>query len=208
MPYLALVKAIRNSNMSASDSVENTLTLLAPYLSSRAREAILALCVKRSLSKGDTFIEPGRRNGKEYLLGSGIIRSYLLDREGNEVTLSFFEGPAVLSPFLTRTAEGRSILSYQTLTLCLIAEIDALAFESLIEKDLEVRQFANDILRRELMQKVHKEIGLAVLTAGERLEQFRKQYPTLENTVPHPMIASYLGITNVSLSRLRKRRLP
>jgi CRP-like cAMP-binding protein len=189
-----------------SDSIQNTLTQLAPYLSTRARGAVVALCESRTASKGDTFIELGKRNGQEYLLLGGIVRSYLPDREGNEVTLSFFEGPAVLSPFLTRTVAGRSILNFQALTLCHLAALDASAFEKLIEADVEVRRFANDVLRGELMQKVSKEIGLAMHTAGERLEQFRQQYPAFENTVPHPMIASYLGITNVSLSRLRKKQ--
>ncbi len=192
----------------SNEAIGDTLAQLAPYLSARARGAVTALCESRTVSKGGTFIELGKRNGQEYLLLGGIVRSYLPDREGNEVTLSFFEGPAVLSPFLTRTVAGRSILNFQALTLCHLAVIDAAAFEKLIEEDVEVRRFANDVLRGELMQKVRKEIGLAAHTAGERLDQFRQQYPAFENTVPHPMIASYLGITNVSLSRLRKKPSP
>jgi hypothetical protein len=71
-------------------------------------------------------------------------------------------------------------------------------------QDLEIREFGNTVLRNELKKKVEKEIGLASLTAKERLIQFRKDYPFLENLIPHPYIASFLGITNVSLSRLRK----
>jgi CRP-like cAMP-binding protein len=191
-----------------SDSIEQALAQLVPYLSTRARGAVVALCESRTVSKGTTFIELGKRDGQEYLLLGGVVRSYLTGPEGNEVTLSFFEGPAVLSPFLTRTVAGRSLLNFQALTHCHLAALDADAFEKLIEADVEVRRFANDVLRGELMQKVRKEIGLAAHTAGERLDQFRQQYPTFENTVPHPMIASYLGITNVSLSRLRKKPFP
>jgi CRP-like cAMP-binding protein len=54
------------------------------------------------------------------------------------------------------------------------------------------------------MMKVEKEIGLASLTAKERLLSFRQQFPMFENLISHPDIASYLGITNISLSRLRK----
>jgi CRP-like cAMP-binding protein len=191
-----------------SDSIESTLSQLAPYLSVRARGAVAALCISLSVDKGDTFIELGKRNGHEYILQNGIVRSYLLNQAGNEVTLSFFEGPAVLSPVLTRTVAGRSLLNFHALTSCHLAVLEAPAFERLIEEDLQVRAFANDVLRRELLQKVHKEIGLSAHSAAERLDQFRKQYPTFENNVPHPMIASYLGITNVSLSRLRKRQAP
>jgi CRP-like cAMP-binding protein len=191
-----------------SNSIESMLSQLAPYLSARTRGSVAALCTSLAVDKGDTFIELGKRNGQEYILQNGIVRSYLLNQAGNEVTLSFFEGPAVLSPFLTRTVAGRSLLNFQALTPCHLAVLEAAAFEKLIEEDLQVRAFANDVLRRELVQKVHKEIGLSAHSAAERLDQFRKQYPTFENTVPHPMIASYLGITNVSLSRLRKRQKP
>jgi CRP-like cAMP-binding protein len=191
-----------------SDYIEHALTQLAPYLPTRARETVVALCKSRTVSKGDTFIQLGKRNEQEYFLLGGIVRSFLTNREGNEVTLSFYEGPAVLSPFLTRTVAGRSILNFQALTVCRLAALDAAAFEKLIEEDVEVRRFANDVLRGELMQKIRKEIGLAAHTAAERLDQFRQQYPALENTIPHPMIASYLGITNVSLSRLRKKQSP
>ncbi|MEM6343465.1 MAG: hypothetical protein AAF927_06275 [Bacteroidota bacterium] len=59
-------------------------------------------------------------------------------------------------------------------------------------------------MQNELLQKVDKEIGLASLKAKDRLIKFREEYPQLENLIPHPHIASYLGITNISLSRLRK----
>ena len=58
-------------------------------------------------------------------------------------------------------------------------------------------------MQNELARKVDKEIGLVSLTAKERLLKFRAQYPLLENLIPHPIIASYLGITNISLSRIR-----
>jgi CRP-like cAMP-binding protein len=57
------------------------------------------------------------------------------------------------------------------------------------------------------MKKVEKEIGLASFTAKKRLIRFREQYALLENLIPHTDIATYLGITNISLSRLRKELL-
>jgi hypothetical protein len=80
---------------------------------------------------------------------------------------------------------------------------DAYAFVDLMIKNIEIRTFGNTVLKNELLHKVDKEIGLATLSAKERLLAFRKRFWMLENLVPHPHIASYLGITNISLSRLR-----
>jgi len=157
---------------------------------------------------GDTFIKKGKRNSKEYFVIEGICRSYLINPEGEEITIAFFSEKSILSPYVTRTENGFSNLNFQALTKTKIAGIDALMFEKLMIENLEIREFGNTVLTNELTQKVNKEIGLASLTAKERLIQFRKQYPLFENLIPHMAIATYLGITNISLSRLRKERLP
>ncbi len=82
--------------------------------------------------------------------------------------------------------------------------MNAKEFESLMIENMEIRHFGNTVLQNELISKVDKEIGLASMTAKERLIEFRKKYRLLENLIPHTDIASYLGITNISLSRLRK----
>jgi len=133
-----------------------------------------------------------------------VCRSYLINPEGEEITISFFTSKSVLSPYTTRTKEEVSVLYFQALTEVKIVSIDATKFEKLMIDNLEIRNFGNTVLRNELALKIDKEIGLASLTAKERLIKFRKQFPMLENLIPHSAIASYLGITNISLSRLRK----
>jgi len=81
--------------------------------------------------------------------------------------------------------------------------MDASRFEEFMVENLEIREFGNSVLRNELNQKVEKEIGMASMTAKERLLKFREHFPLLENLVPHTTISTYLGITNISLSRLR-----
>ena len=158
----------------------------------------------KSVHKGDTFIKRNKRNTNEYFIHEGICRSYLVSPEGEEITLSFFTSNSILSPFSTRTKEEVSLLNFQALTDVRLSSMNAYEFEELMINNLEIRRFGNAVLRNELARKVDKEIGLASLTAKERLLKFREQYPMLENLIPHTDIASYLGITNISLSRLRR----
>lgn len=156
-----------------------------------------------SIEKGEIFIKRNTRNRKEYFIFDGICRSYLISPEGEEITISFFTSNSVLSPFSIRTKEELSVLNFQALTDVKLASIDAFELEQIRMNNLEIRRFANSVMYNELARKVDKEIGLASLSAKERLLKFRAQYPSLENQISHPIIASYLGITNISLSRLR-----
>lgn len=173
-------------------------------ISDRSIQEIEKLLRYNHYEKGAVFIRKNQGNQLEYFLLEGICKSYLLSPEGEEVTLSFFTSQSILSPYTTRVNKQQSILNFRALTELQIATMDALAFEQCMIENIEIRNFGNAVLRKELALKVDKEIGLAALTAKERLLAFRERYPLLENQIPHTDIASYLGITNVSLSRLRK----
>ncbi len=174
-------------------------------LTQKSRASFAALCIEKTFANGSILLKPRKSDQSEYILLSGIARTFLLNAEGEEITLSFFEKNTILPPYVTRTENGKSLLYCEALTDCTFAQIHAKAFESLMIENLEIRDFGNSVLRQELLYKVHKEIRMASWPAKERLEQFRKDFSMLENRIPHPMVASYLGITNVSLSRLRKQ---
>jgi CRP-like cAMP-binding protein len=156
-----------------------------------------------SIPKEEVFIKKDKLNRMEYIILDGVCRSFLYNPEGEEITIGFYQGKGVLPPHITRTINEKSLLHFQALTPVEIIVFDAHVFVRLMIDNLEIRNFGNTVLKNELLYKVEKEIGLASLTAKERLLAFRKKYYMLENLVPHPQIASYLGITNISLSRIR-----
>lgn len=172
-------------------------------LSVTSMEKINKLVHYQSHKKGESITSIGQKNNLEYFLIKGICKSFLYTPEGEDITISFFMTGSIVSPNTTRSLEGKSILNIRALTDIEIATIDADELEKLMIEDLEIRHFANTVLRNELMKKVQKEIGLASLKGKDRLELLRKQFPNIENLVPHSDIASYLGITTISLSRLR-----
>jgi len=157
-----------------------------------------------TFKKGDFVIQKNRRNEKEYFVLNGVCKSYLINPEGDEIIISFFLENSILSPHSIRTSNNISNLYFQASTDLEIATINASDFQNLMITNSEIRNFASAVLQDELKQKVNKEIGLASLSAKERLIEFRKRYQILENLIPHTEISSYLGITNISLSRLRR----
>ncbi|KOY53116.1 Crp/Fnr family transcriptional regulator [Polaribacter dokdonensis] len=185
---------------------ENTKSIINKFssVSDRSLDLVSKLIEIEVYEKGDVFIDKGKNNNSEYFVFEGICRSFLLNPDGEEVTISFFLDDGVLSPNKTRTANQISQLNFQALTKITLASFNADKFEQLMINHIDIREFGNMVLQNELLTKVEKEIGLASFTAKERLIFFREKYHFLENLISHVDIASYLGITNVSLSRLRK----
>ena len=183
--------------------IEEIIESIYP-LSVNSRNQIIDLIEFGEYKKGNCFIEKEKHNYHEYFLLDGICRSYVLNPEGEEITIAFFNPGSVLSPYVTRTENGISNLNFQALTDLKVGIMDASEFLRLMVDHLDTREFGNMVLQLELQNKVEKEIGHASLVARERLLKFREKYPLLENLVPHTTIATYLGITNISLSRLRK----
>lgn len=186
-----------------SDLLTRTVFKNVHPISEHAYAELKTLFTTRSVAKNELFIEAGQRNHSEYLVLDGYCRSHLLNPEGDDITLSFFREKSILPPHVIRTRNGVSLLNFQALTALELLEFDAGAFLKLMIDNMEIREMGNTILKNELIRKTEKEIALASYTAKERLLRFREEFAPLENLVPHPVIASYLGITNVSLSRLR-----
>ena len=172
-------------------------------MSETAMGAITDIVEYIDCQKNEIFIKEGKRNYNEYFVLEGVCRSFLLNPEGEEITISFFSDNSILSPYTTRNIKGFSNLNFQALTPLKLGVMDAARFEEFMVENLEIREFGNSVLRNELKHKVEKEIGMASLTAKERLLKFREHYPLFENLIPHTTISTYLGITNISLSRLR-----
>lgn len=183
--------------------VKNIINKISP-ISDKSFLEIERLLEFEFYEKGETFISKNKPNNNEYFALSGICKSFLINPEGEEITISFFVENSILSPHSTRVSNNISSHYFKALTNLEVASINAVAFEKLMINNLEIRDFGNAVLQQELQSKVDKEIGLASFTAKERLIAFRQKYKGLENLIPHTDIASYLGITNISLSRLRK----
>ena len=155
------------------------------------------------LPKNHTIFEEGKKNHFEYVLISGVVHRSNISDKGDLVTTGFYMSKSVITPHFARTVSGKSIFSLQTLTDVTLAEIEVTDLDNLRYTSKEYNDFGQHIVRTELARTFYNEVMFRSFNAKERLLTLRKQFPGLENLVPHNIIASYLGITNVSLSRLR-----
>jgi CRP-like cAMP-binding protein len=161
-------------------------------------------CIIKEYSKNEILFTVNKSNNKEYFLLEGVIHRFNLNQKGEAITIGFYKSFAVITPHFSRVINGKSLFSVQTLTDCVIAEIDVTHFDKLRYSNEDFRNFGNRILADELSKNIYNEVIFRSLNAKERLIILRKNFPNIENLVPYSTIASYLGITNVSFSRLRK----
>ncbi len=210
MPHVScivyLVPCILHLLIRMDDHQRQTLTAIFLQFASLGHaslEKMRACCEVRIVKKGDAFAAPGRADAYEYFLLDGVACRYIFDERGEIVVTGFYLPRAVVTPHFARTVNGKSLYHFEALTDAVLARMPVKMLDALRHTYPDIRAFGASVVESELIKTLHSEVAYRSLTAKDRLVAFRGQYPHLENLIPHSYIASFLGITPVSFSRLR-----
>lgn len=158
------------------------------------------------VEKGTILARQGEKDVREFMILDGRAVSQISDYEGRDICVGLHTGPGLITPHIARTRKGTALVSLEVTVDSVIAEMDTNVLMRLMREQSEIRDWANHILREELARKTDREWCLAALNGSERLDWFRDRYPKHESMFSHGWIASFLGMTPVSLSRLRRRK--
>lgn len=158
----------------------------------------------REVKKGEVLLAEGSIGGHAYFVESGLLRFYSIDAQGKEHILQFAPENWWLSDRNDLNSTKPSayyIDAYENTTVVLLNQ-DFLQKAASISPAF--RTFHDQILQRHIGQLYHRINMLIGSTAKSRYLRFLQSYPNITQRVPQWMIASYLGITPESLSRVRK----
>jgi len=155
---------------------------------------------------GERLFDIGDKNELEYFVISGLLRTYVINDEGSEVTLGFYDAPKIVSPSFTRCARGVSLVFCEALEAAVVYQFPFVDLVNMMTKDSDMNIWGNAVLRNDLLKRSQRELALVSMNGSKRLQDFRGKFGDLESRIPHSTIASYLGMTAVSLSRLRHAR--
>ena len=155
------------------------------------------------VEKGRRIATQGEPDLLERIILDGRATSQITDPEGRAVCVGFHVGPCVVTPYVARTKNGTSLVSLEVNADALVAQMDSRALTELMLASEAIREWANGILQQELARKADREWCLAALGGADRLAWFREDFPHHEGLFGHYLIASFLGVTPVTLSRLR-----
>lgn len=166
----------------------------------------IELCTEqRILKKGEVLVRENSVFQQEVFIEKGVIRAFLIDNEGNEKSTAFFQEMNFMSTNTWRSRKGRSIYAYQALCPSDLVLFDADGLKSILSKSNKLISLGKILKEKEIDRMNLRDECLLQVKALDKYTKFRACYPGIENSISHLHIASYLGITPVSLSRIRKK---
>lgn len=175
-------------------------------LSPNEEKYFLSILKQRSLRKRQYLLQAGDVCRYENFVTKGCLRAYTVDQEGEEHIAMFAMEDWWISDlysFLTGTPATQHIEAMEE------SEVLQIEKDDLEKLYIEIPKF--DRLMRLLLQNAFVATQQRILasisqTAEEQYLNFIKKYPALEQRVPQHQIASYLGITPETISRIRRKK--
>lgn len=184
------------------ENIKRHILELYPEMSAQALEA-LTFCMKPVVMPAKTrLIEAHRKEQKVYFVEKGLTRSYVL-HNGREVTTWFTpEGEATCSSLaMLRNKVGFEYV--ETVEECQLFSILSSQLEQLYRQYIDIANWMRVLQQENFLRLQDTHIVRLNLKARERYEYFLKTYPGLLQRANLGYIASFLGITQQSLSRIR-----
>lgn len=166
-------------------------------------KAVLNKYQRVTFAKNEYLIEEGKTANFYYFLESGFARSYVIDLKGNSVTTKFFSSKDIVIDWHSYFLKTKCREDIQAITPCVAWKITFEDFMKLfhIEPFREVGR--TRLVNNYFELKTHS-VSIIADTAKDRYLNLLKSKPDIIQNVPLKQIATYLGITDTSLSRIRK----
>ena len=172
-------------------------------LSPQAEAYLYAISAKKTFSKGTVLIRQGQTVNKIYFVTGGCLRSYCIDKNGKEHTLQFGIKDWWISDYIAIHNNQPATLTVECLKEATAIVFNAKKLNNIFIQFPEYEPFQRNLLERHVVSLHQRILNQLQLTAAERYDLFLEQYPDIELFTRNYHIASYLGITQESLSRIR-----
>ncbi|MBJ7539423.1 Crp/Fnr family transcriptional regulator [Marinomonas transparens] len=157
------------------------------------------------LSKGDYLFQQGDFANQLYFLHTGLVRYVSVSAQGKEFTQSFVKGARIIGSTKAMVTQTPSMFGIQALGDCLLLSYPWKAFYGQMRHDKAFLEFYIHFLEGLFIDKDERARALVKYSAERRYLDFCTDFAELKDSIPQQHIASYIGITPVALSRIRKK---
>lgn len=184
------------------------LRLLVEKMVTPDEAALEAFCQSfkpRKLMVGECFIEAGENSCHFAFINSGLLRFFYRQAGGREFNKSFAAENHFIGAYSAYLSNSPARFTIEALepTILLSARLDRIV--ELSENYPCWESFRRLLTEQLYVRKEEREAEFLLDDAAQRYQTFQRRYPALEERIAQYHIASYIGITPVALSRIRKR---
>jgi CRP-like cAMP-binding protein len=163
-----------------------------------------SLFIPKKIRKRQYLLQQGDVSKYTAFVEKGLLRSYIIDDKGAELIMQFApEGWWINDMFSSITGEPaeQNIDAMEDSELLLLSNQ---AYEQLLQEAPVFERFFRLLIQNSFVALQRRLKGNIIQTAEEKYKNFIQLYPNIVQRVPQHNIASFLGITPESLSRIRK----
>jgi CRP-like cAMP-binding protein len=157
-----------------------------------------------TFNKNDYLLKEGKVEKSYWFIESGFIRSYIIDTEGNDITFNLYASGDVVIDYPSIFFFAPTRENIQALTDCVCWEIDVDSFQELFGSIPNYREQQKGLLVGSYFALKEHSISLIADEAKDRYLKLLKEKPHIIQNVSLKHIATFLGVTDTSLSRIRK----
>lgn len=187
------------------DHIPHVVATMRSYwpVSDATLRQLVTLLTHQRVPKGYLLVAEGKRAGHAYFIERGMTRSYWMV-DGEEITTSFSTEGAIVFSMDELYYDQLSQEYVQTIEPAEVYDIELNALRHITSTNLDLANWTREIHQYEYrrLHRSHKE--RLTLPAAERYREFAAQFPEVCRRARLTDIASYLGITLSTLSRIRK----
>lgn len=174
-------------------------------LSLKDIQVLLKAAKNGSFSKKELLINEGSERNDVFYIKSGLVRCFNINDKGEEITLKLILEHQVVANVDLILFSQASRYFFEALENTEVFFIDYDVLQDLVARNPKLEANRKYVLQRLLKESMERVESFVLLTPEERYQRFVKDYPGITNRVQDKYIANVLGITPVSLSRIRKR---
>ncbi|MEQ8474355.1 MAG: Crp/Fnr family transcriptional regulator [Marinoscillum sp.] len=166
--------------------------------------SVVEKCIIKKVKKDQFLLRKGEVCKHGFFVEKGLLRQYSIDKKGKDHTISFAPESWFVTDRESVYFNQPSAYLIQALEDSQVAVIDESFVQLLSRRFPGFTAFNNRLLHNHIRHLQNRVNLLLSATAEDRYLHFVAMYPDILLRVPQTMVASYLGITSESLSRVRK----
>ena len=188
-----------------TNEIYTALTKVLPNLNEKDLEDFLSITTYKKVGKNEIILKSGIQTKKVFLILNGTVRGYITNEKGDEITILIRSNGIFVADTGTLFTDEPQEMTFKSIEETHILLFSYKDFESLANENPRIMQLHLYALKEAIARLFYRIKSLITMTPEERYKDILEFNPNFLKTTNAKYLANYLGITQQSLSRIKKR---